>query len=326
MNGSTGVTWRQVRVGGVISLALVLLAVSIFLVGETGAVFGERYQLTALMPSANGLIEGASVRVAGQDVGKVARIEFVAPEDRRSPDQVLKVTLAIDRRVRDQIRSDSEARLRTQGLLGDKMVDISPGSPDARVLEEGDTLITAVAIDYEQMIGSAAELVEDVGSMVRNLRIIADSLLAGEGAAGKLLKDSALYVELLNTSRSLNRFLGTVSEGEGALARLARDEGLYEDLRSVMAGLDTLTAMMLHGEGTLSLLLTDESLYARLESTSARADSMLLALEQGQGALGQMLTDQEIYEELLKLVGEIQAVVQELREDPRKYIPPIQVF
>ena len=326
MYGESRVSWRQIRVGAAVFAALILLAVSIFFIGETGEVFGNRYRLTALMPSANGLIEGAGVRLAGQDVGKVDRIEFVPLAERRRPDHVLKITLAIDRAVAEQIRSDSEARIRTQGLLGDKIIDLTPGTPEAEILQEGDTVLSAAAIDYEQMFGSASRLVDDLAAMLNDLRSIADSLLAGQGTAGRLLMDTTLYVELLRTSRSMNGFLSAVGRGEGALAQLAQDDQLYDDLRSVITGLDTLTQTLISGDGTLSRLLTDETLYLRLASTSARADSMLAALEAGEGTLGQMLTDQEMYESLLKLLVDVQAVVTELRENPGKYIPPIKVF
>ncbi len=326
MNGASRISWNQIRVGLAVLVAIIVLAVAVFFIGETGAVFGERYQLTTLMPSANGLIKGASVRVAGQDVGKVQAIDFVPIAERRHPDHVLRITMAIDRSVSEQIREDSEARIRTQGLLGDKIIDVTPGTSGSRALQEGDTLYSAVAVDYEQMLASASELVDDLAVMLRNFRAIADTLLAGHGTAGRLLTDSTLYVELLNTSRSMNDFLGAVGRGEGALAQFAQDEQLYQDLRSVVAGLDTLTSALISGDGTLSRLLTDETLYVELSSTSARADSLLAALESGDGTLGQLLTDQELYEGLLKLLVDVQAVVSELRENPRKYVPPITVF
>jgi phospholipid/cholesterol/gamma-HCH transport system substrate-binding protein len=326
MNGRSRISWRQVRVGLAVTVALVVLALTIFFVGETGAVFGERYRLITLMPSANGLIQGANVRLAGQDVGKVERIEFVPVAERSHPDHVLKITLGVNRAVSEQIRADSEARIRTLGLLGDKIIDLTPGTADAPVLEEDDTVASAVALDYEQMLGSAFELVDDVAVMLGNLRSIADSLLAGHGTAGRLLMDTTLYAEMLRTSRSMNRFLNTVGSGEGVLAQLAEDDQLYEDLRSVIADLDTLTAVLVSGEGTLSRLLTDETLYWQLAGASARADSLLAALEAGEGTLGQLMTDQELYESVLKLLVDMQTVVTELRENPRKYVPPIRVF
>lgn len=322
----TGITWSQVRVGLAVTVALLLLALAVFFIGETGEVFGDRYRLVTLMPSANGLGEGAGVRLAGQDVGKVADIDFVAVESRQTPDQVLRVTLAIDRRVREQIRQGSEARIRTQGLLGDKIIDITPGSPDLPVLDEGDTLPSATAIDYEQMLSSASEVVDDLAATLSNLRAIADSLLTGRGTVGQLLTDTLLYAELVRTSVEMNRFLSTVAAGDGTLTRLARDDRIYEDLRSTIAGLDSLTSALTAGEGTLARLLSDDTLYTRLTSASMRADSLLAALESGEGTLGQLMTEQEMYEEMLKLLVDIQTVIREFRESPRKYLPPIKVF
>ena len=306
--------------------ALSLLAVAIFLIGDTGEVFGERYVLMTLMPSASGLIEGASVRLAGQDVGKVEAIDFVPVDQRRRPDQVLRITLAINQEVREQIRADSEARLRTQGLLGDKVIDVTPGTAEMPALQPGDTIPSAAALDYEQVLGSAGQLVDDLSVMLGNMRAIADTLLAGAGTAGHLLMDSTLYVELVRTSRSMNEFLGAVGRGEGALAQLAQDEELYRDLRSVVSGLDSLTSTLVSGEGTLARLLTDSTLYRRLSSTSARADSLLAALASGEGTMGQLLTDQQLYESLLKLFVDMQTLMEEIRQDPRKYFPPIKVF
>ncbi|MGD8867974.1 MAG: MlaD family protein [Gemmatimonadales bacterium] len=320
------ISWSQIRVGLAVVAALVVLAVAIFFIGESAAIFGARYELTTLMPSANGLIEGASVKLAGQDVGKVEKIEFIPIENRRRPEDVLKITMSINVAVEEQIRGDSEARVRTQGLLGDKVIDLTPGTPEAPALAAGDTVPSAIAVDYEQMLASAAELVDDLSVMLRNMRSIADNLLAGQGTAGRMLMDTALYVEMLSTSRSMTEFLESVGNAEGAFAQLAQDDQLYQDLRSVVAGLDTLTTRLVSGDGTLSNLITDDSLYVQLVSTSARADSMLSAIESGEGTLGRLVTDQELYESLLKLLVDVQAVVLELREDPRKYVPPIRVF
>lgn len=321
-----GISWSQIRVGLAVTAALLLLGLSIFFIGETGEIFGDRYRVVTLMPSANGLLEGASVRLAGQDVGKVSSIEFIPVAERTSPDRVLEITLAINRTVREQIREDSEARIRTQGLLGDKIIDITPGSPEAAILEPGDTLPSATAIDYEQMLASASEVVDDLAAMLSNLRSIADSLLAGRGTAGQLLMDTVLYSQLVRTSREMNSFLETMAAGEGALTQLARDDAVYRDLKSVISGLDSLTSVLVAGDGTLSHLLTDDTLYQRLTAASTRADSLLAALEDGEGTLGQLMADQELYEGMLKLLVDIQTVVQEFRESPRKYIPPIKVF
>ncbi|MCG8470115.1 MAG: MlaD family protein, partial [Gemmatimonadetes bacterium] len=146
MRRSNPITWDQVRVGFVLILALVILAVGVFFVGQIGDVFGSRYRLVTLMQSASGLTRGAQVQVAGQNVGQVERVEFIRPELRPATGEAVSVWLEINVDVRDQIRADSRARVRTQGLLGDRLIDIEPGSLDSDVLIEGDTLGAAPAL------------------------------------------------------------------------------------------------------------------------------------------------------------------------------------
>ena len=78
------VTWEQVRVGLLILVSLAVLSVAVFLVGDAGRVFGERYNLVTLVRSASGLVPGAAVQLAGQTVGQVSEIRFISPGDRYS--------------------------------------------------------------------------------------------------------------------------------------------------------------------------------------------------------------------------------------------------
>ncbi|MGH7717214.1 MAG: MlaD family protein, partial [Gemmatimonadaceae bacterium] len=131
MRRATFITWEQLRVGLLILLALLILSVAIFKLGEAANLFSSRYRLVALLPSAAGLLEGGSVTVAGQLAGSVSRIEFLPPDGDSTRN--LRVVVEIDQSLQPQIREDSEARLRTMGLLGDKVLDISPGTPRAAV-------------------------------------------------------------------------------------------------------------------------------------------------------------------------------------------------
>lgn len=320
------IRWIQLRVGLVIVVALAVLALGIFFIGEVGVVYGARYRLITLMPSANGLVEGAVVRLGGQDVGKVEAIDFVPFAERRRPDEVLKITMGVDRRVKEQIRTDSEARLFTQGLLGDKLVDIRPGTAAGAVLEEGDTVRSAAPVDLEEILRSASDAMGSAVALLSDFREIADALVRGEGTAGRILTDDALYASFLNASRAMADFLGSLNAGAGTLGQLARDPILYVELRAAVAALDTLTQAVLGGEGTLGRLVWSDTLYTRLVATSARADSILRSLEAGEGTAGLLLSNPDLYENLNRLAVDLQAVVAEFRAKPRKYLPPIKIF
>ncbi len=326
MRRSTPVTWEQVRVGALILGALALLATGIFFVGEVGHVFGERYRLVSLMRSGAGLAPGASVQVAGQNVGQVERIDWIPPEERREHDAAVVVWMAVNRGVREQIREDSEARLRTQGLLGDRVVDIRPGSPGAPVLEEGDTLPAAEPLDYQEILERASGAVTGLAELTRRLEEVARRALAGEGSLGRLVTDETLYRRLSELSGSLARVLERAERGEGTMGRLLTDDRLYERMVSVTASLDTLTAGVAGGRGTLGRLAASDSLYRDARSAVVRADSLLRRLEAGEGTAGKVLARDELYEELLRALADVNALLSDLRERPRRYVPPVEIF
>ena len=326
MRRSKPITWDQVRVGLVLLTSLVILSLGMFFIGNVGDVFGTRYRLVTLMASAAGLVPGAPVQVAGQNAGRVDRIEFIRPEDRPPTGEAVAVWLAVDIEIRDQVRSDSRARVRTQGLLGDRLIDIEPGSADRPVLEEGDTLAAAPALNYQELLGQAADAVQNLTSLAENLSAVTDGLLAGEGALGQMLVDDRLYRNLVDLSDGLNAVIGPVAEGQGFLGRLIREDTLYHRLVAATAGLDSLTAAIMSGSGTLGQLVRSDSLYRALSSSATRTDSLLARLERGDGSLGRLITDEGLYEELLRTMVDLNALLQDVREDPKRFVPSIRVF
>ncbi len=326
MRRSRAVTWEEVKVGAVLIAALVLLAGGIFFVGNTGAVFGDRYEIVTLMRSAAGLVPGAAVQLAGQPVGQVARITFIEPESRPPGGEGLAVWLAINRHVQQQIRADSRARVRTLGLLGDRIIDIEPGTPEAAVLQPGDTLSAAEVLDYAQLLDDASSAVAGLSRLVRSLDELTRDLLAGEGTVGQLLVNPELYDRLSRLSGDLSRLLSSLNEGEGALGQLVTDDELYDRLVAAVASLDTVTGRLARGEGSLGRLLGSDSLYESLAGAAGRTDSLLADLRAGEGSIGQLMVDEALYEELLRMVVELNNILSDLRAQPEKYIPPIKVF
>jgi phospholipid/cholesterol/gamma-HCH transport system substrate-binding protein len=326
MRRSAPITWDQVRVGLVLIVALVILGFGVFFIGNIGDVFGTRYSLLTLMESAAGLVPGAPVQVAGQNVGQVDRVEFIRPDERPSGGQAVAVWLGINVSIQDQIRADSRARVRTQGLLGDRLIDIEPGSADQRVLGDGDTLSAAPAISYEELLGQAADAIQSLTGLSNDLTATLRGVSAGEGSLGQLLVDDELYAGLVELNRNLNGVLGPMLAGEGALGQLLGDERLYDRIVSATARLDSVTALIVEGEGTIGQLVRSDSLYLALTSSAGRADSLFAAIQRGDGSIGRMLTDERLYEELLRTVVDLNTLLQDVRANPRKFIPTIKVF
>jgi phospholipid/cholesterol/gamma-HCH transport system substrate-binding protein len=317
MKRSPRITWDQVRVALVIAMAVLVLGVAIYKLGEAANLFVKRYELTAFLPDANGLREGGSVMVAGQLAGTVTKIDFL-PVDADTT-RNLRLTLAVDADVREQIRRDSRGKLRTLGLLGDKVFDITPGTPRFQPLTEGDTVTVVPALDYEAVIARASGAVTDMVALTKDLRAITSGLVKGEGTAGQLLTNRALYDQLNGTLGRANTMLARLQNPNGSVARLLDDPTLYNRLVGMIGSTDSLVVSLNSSKGSAGLLLRDTTLYRNMVGITRGADSLMRTLNGGQGTASRLLTDQTLYDHLNKLVSDLSAVLADVRRDPSRY-------
>ena len=319
-------TWEQLRTGLLVLGGLALGGLGLILVGRTGNVFGSRYRLVTLVGSAAGLVPGAAVQLAGQTVGQVDRVDLIPVEDRPESGEAVALWLAVNTEVKNQIRADSKAQVRTQGLLGDRLIDIAPGSPGARVLEPGDTLAARRPVDYDALIADGAAAVGDLVEVTNDLSDITRGLLAGEGTLGRLVTDDALYARLAGVAASMDTLLAAAARPGGSLMRMLGDDSLYLSMKRTVAALDSTTARVARGEGTMGRLVADDSLYASLLAAVGRTDSLLARVASGEGSLGKMMEDPGLYEELLRTVTDLGSLLAEVRRDPDRYVPDVSVF
>ncbi|HUF12069.1 MAG TPA: MlaD family protein [Longimicrobiales bacterium] len=327
-----GFDWGRVRVAALIVVALLMLVFAVYKAGEVFDVFADRYELITLLPDAAGLREGNAVTVAGQRIGEVEEIEFI-PLERQRGGHHLQLRLSVASEVREQIRGDSRTRVRAQGVLGDKFLDISPGTAGARVLMPGDTLESDTPIDYEEVLARAAGMIDEAETVIVNLQEVTGSIARGEGALGQLLTDDVLYERVVLTTTELARTLHDVNTSDGTIGRLLHDPAIYNRLSNALASLDSLTGTLTRSEGTLGRLVHSDSLYNALTGTAARADSVLAQMEtlaqgmhSGEGTIARLVNDPQLYDELLKSVVDLQTLLLDIRENPDRYSPRIDIF
>ncbi len=323
--------WRQARVIGLVVIGILLLLYGAYRVGEVFDVFSSRYELVTLVPSALGLREGAPVTLAGQRVGQVKSIDFI-PVDEKFGTTNLAVRLAIANDVQEQIRADSRAFLRTQGLLGDKLVDIQPGTPRSRILQEGDTLAAGRSMDVESFLAEAAAALDTATQVVGNLRDITRGIKRGKGTMGQLLTDEELYVRMVGATSTLQSTLVKINRADGTLGRLLHDPKLYDQMTRAVSRVDSLGALLLYGNGSVTRLLRSDSLYARLLATAVSADSAMAGVQDflqrvtsGNGSFQRLMTDPKLYDEFLKAVIDLQTLISAIRSDPSKFRPSIVI-
>jgi phospholipid/cholesterol/gamma-HCH transport system substrate-binding protein len=321
----------QVRVGLVIIVSLIVLIFGTYQVGRLFDVFASRYPLMMLVENSAGLMPGAPVTLAGQRIGQVAEVHFI-PVHERAGAANIRIRLGVNRDVQDQIREDSRATLRTQGLLGDRFIDISPGSPAARILEAGDTIRALPALDIEVVLETAARTLDEVQAMTVDLQTTTGRIARGEGTVGALLLDDRLYERMAAASGELEVLVNTLNRADGTLSRLIHDPAMYERMEAALVRVDSLAGAALAGEGTLGRLMADETLYegmlgvvGRADSTLAGVEGAILGLTEADGTIRRLIEDPELYDQLLRAIVDIQNLVQAIREDPREFRPDVRV-
>ncbi|HWZ58288.1 MAG TPA: MlaD family protein [Gemmatimonadaceae bacterium] len=317
MKRPTMVSWAELKVGVVILIAIAIMIITMFKLGEAANLFTHRYDLIAYVKDGKGLTKGGSVTVDGQVVGDIKSIEFlpVSNDTTRS----LKITLEVDRRLQAQIRGDSRAAIQTLGLLGDKVLNISSGSAKYNALQPGDVVPLASALDYDEVIAQAGTAVTEFVGLTRDLRAITGDIVRGDGTMGQLVTNRSLYDQLTATLKQTNDLMARLQNPSGTVGKLIDDPALYENLVTAVASLDSLTVRLNSDRSSMGKLLRDDSLYSHIVGLTVGADSLVHNLAGGKGFAGKMLRDDQLYDQLLKAVTDLNVILDNIRQDPKRY-------
>jgi len=318
MKRSSFLTWDQLKVGALILGALGVLGVAIYKLGQAASLFSRRYELLAFLPEASGLREGGPVFVAGQFAGTITAIEFLPVSNDTT--RHLRVRLALNHDLESQVRGDSRAKIRTLGLLGDKVIDISVGTPRFAALRPGDTIAIARSLDYEAVLAKASGAVDDMVGLTEDLRKITSGLVEGRGTLGQLVTNRGLYDQLLGTLARANTMLAAFENPDGSVGKLLNDPTLYNRFVAVITSADSLVVSLNDRNGTIGKLLRDDTLYTHIVNMAVAGDSLMKALSNGSGPAGRLLNDPTLYDRLDKLTTDLGAILDDVRKDPHRYL------
>ncbi len=305
MKRSGRVKWGELRVGIVILFAFALLLWASF-TGSGFTVFSKTESLTAYFPSVNGLITGAPVWMSGMEVGHVKSVGFVE----RAGRPMVRVDFKVKREPFMMITADSKVAVSTMGLMGDRFLDVRIGSPDAPPVAPGDVLEIIQSADLTSAFSGAPELMDNVSEAVGQLTAILERVNRGEGFLGSLTMASSTSANVDSLVYSARELLSDLNTSQKKLSSA---------LGETADKLNRLTDSIDRGEGSLGRLVHDSTLYVNLSSLSGRADRLLASWEAGEGTVGRLLSDETVYEDVHILLGEVRALIDDIKLHPKKY-------
>jgi phospholipid/cholesterol/gamma-HCH transport system substrate-binding protein len=183
---------------GLFSIAALAIAVgAIYYIGKQKNKFGSVLHISAQFSSVSGLKMGSNVRLGGIDVGTVNGINLVT-------DTTVEVDMIVQRKVQKFIKKDAKASIGSDGLMGDKVIVITAGTPTTPVVAEGDTLGSHQPIETDAIMASLKTSADNAAIITSNLADISSRITQGKGALGKLLHDTSLSSNISSTMRNLN--------------------------------------------------------------------------------------------------------------------------
>ena len=344
--GST--TQMEVTVGVFMFLALlVLIATTILL--STQNIFKTYYPIEVRFERVFGLRNGANVLVRGLQVGKVdelklredgvyVTLKLNQPVSLRDDYKIEIVpSSALGGKHVQIFEGSREANVIPDGttVLGETPIDLMAEASDAisalrRALTEGGVLdnLESTMEDFKKVTSrlSAGEgtlgkllmedgIYKDLEKISKDLQVVSDNLANGEGTIGKLLTDDAVYNDLKVVSTNLRVISEQVVNGEGTLGKLINDDTIYNDLSTVTTNLSVVSTRLVNGEGTLGKLLSKEDeMYDDLADAVAAIKEIAESINSGEGTLGKLTKDDEMYLEVMRLLNEVRATVDDFRE------------
>jgi phospholipid/cholesterol/gamma-HCH transport system substrate-binding protein len=258
----------QFRVGIFVLVGLGLFLGMVYVLGARAALFESRYTIHADFTEVGGLTEGATVRLAGVQIGRVTGVNLPP-----APGGKVRVDMTIARRYGDRIRKNSVARIETQGLLGDRIVEITVGSADAAPVRPEEVIAARDPTDIGAIMGQGAETVQNVAALAESLREVAQSL-----NESKLVDDTA----------------ATMASARKITEQFARDSSVVmSDAKKITGQVSRLVDQVEKGDNWVHALLYDEPKALReLNGMIASMKPVLDRIERGEGAVG-VLTSAE---------------------------------
>ncbi len=195
----------KLKLGLFIICGLALLVLGLFYVGKQKNMFDSTFQLRALFKNVGGLKPGNNVRFGGINVGTVESIDLVT-------DSSVIVTMTIKSKVHKFIHSDAVANVGSEGLMGDRVIEITPGLGTGRAVREKEVLASNTPVETDQILAGLKTSADNAALITQQLAEVAYKINHGHGVLSRLLADSTMGDNLHSTMVNLKQGSKGLSE------------------------------------------------------------------------------------------------------------------
>jgi phospholipid/cholesterol/gamma-HCH transport system substrate-binding protein len=280
---------HKVRLGIFISLGIAVFIFAIYFIGEQQQLFRSTFRLSGVFKNVAGLQAGNNVRLSGINVGTIDNITIIS-------DTSVRVILFVDENTRRFIRKDAVASIGSEGLMGNKVLIINPGTGGKKIIENDDVIATSQPTDMDEIMKSLKTTIDNTANITGNLAKISTSIESGKGTIGGLMMDKAwrqdIESTIINLKEGSDGFKVVMDKAGELDSILIAIKSTIRYTSNITADLATITNSLQSGEGTIGRLLMNTTAAENFDSTmfymkeSSAALKLLLEKAQGSWLLG----------------------------------------
>jgi len=273
--------------------------------------------------------------------------------------RVVEVFVQISSQYLDRISKDSQVSIQSKGLIGDSLIEITPGTYLIPPQKIGDAyLIEGIATTgFREIMTGANDVIANFGVLSDQFKNIAlkinpekvgsglestisdmqktmksaqetfshasslmDAMHSGNGTISRLVSDPAAYERLIESLDKFNKLADNIENGSGTLTKLIQNPQVFDNANDALRKADVMMDRIEKGEGTLGMLSKDTMLYQRTSQAVEKFSDFVNQIENGQGTLGKLYKDPALYDNLNQSTAEITKLIYDLRQDPKKYL------
>jgi phospholipid/cholesterol/gamma-HCH transport system substrate-binding protein len=183
---------NKIKLGIFVAIGIALFLAGIYYIGETKKLFSTTFRISAMFKDVNGLQVGNNVRFAGINVGTIEAIEIIT-------DSNVKVDMILDVTTQKFIKKDAKAIIGSDGLMGNKIMNVSPGTTAFAMVENNDMIGTTIPISLDDMLLKLKNTTDNAALITDDLAAIMGNIRSGKGTIGKLFMDTVFAENLDKT-------------------------------------------------------------------------------------------------------------------------------
>jgi len=292
---------NNVKLGLFVLAGVAFLVFSLYMIGQNRNLFGATFSLSAHFRNINGLVPGNNVRFSGIDVGTVKSITV-------ENDTSILVVMIIDRSMKDHIKTNAIASLGTDGLVGNRLVNINSVPGQYPTVDDGGIISSRLPVETDEMLRTLQTTNNNIAVITENLKQVSVRL-NGSATLWNILADTMIVKDLKSAAKHINR--------AGANTELATNKA-HEIINRLASG-----------DGVANAIFTDTTLRVGLEEsiaglkhTSKSLETMATQLKdvasnvrQGHGAIGVLLGDSIMSQKVAQSMSNIEQGTSRFNEN-----------